>query len=63
MKTAVEWLGEELKSLVPKSLDILAKKLIEQAKELEKQQIVDAKDCWFEDERDGEEYYKQTFKK
>jgi hypothetical protein len=27
----------------------------------EKQQIIDAKDCWLEDERDGDEYYEQTY--
>jgi len=29
--------------------------------QIEKQQIINAKDCWFEDERDGEQYYEQTF--
>jgi hypothetical protein len=39
------------------------KEEIEQALEMEKQQIKDAKDCWFEDERDGEQYYNETYKK
>ncbi len=76
--TAVEWLGGELKSLVPKSLDILAEKLIEEAKELEKQQIIDAREDGYNStynscesgcggnlilEYSNEKYYEQTFKK
>lgn len=37
--------------------DFLCKSFLE----IEKQQIIDAKECWFEDERDGEQYYEQTF--
>jgi len=37
--------------------DFLCKSFIE----MEKQQIIHAKDCWLEDERDGEQYYEQTF--
>jgi DNA polymerase III sliding clamp (beta) subunit (PCNA family) len=60
-QTAVEWLVEQMK------LDELfnADYFIEQAKEMEKQQITDA----FEDGNEqgficktGEEYYKETFK-
>jgi hypothetical protein len=39
------------------------RKFIEQAKEMEKQQIIDAKNSWFEDDRNGEEYYKDIFEK
>jgi hypothetical protein len=60
--TAVEWLINELKDNGIEYLD-LAYEIIEQAKEMEKQQIIDAKDCWFEDERDGEQYYNETYKK
>jgi hypothetical protein len=60
--TAVEWLIDELTDNGIEYLD-LAYEIIEQAKEMEKQQIIDAKDCWFEDERDGEQYYNETYKK
>jgi hypothetical protein len=60
--TAVEWLINELKDNGIEYLD-LAYEIIEQAKEMEKQQIIDAKDSWFEDDRDGEQYYNETFKK
>ena len=56
--TAVEWLMLE-KALV----GYIDDEMVQQALEMEKQQIVDAKDCWFEDERDGEQYYNETFKK
>ena len=46
--TAVEWLGEELKSLIPKSLDILAEKLIEQAKKIENQKLIEIHDKGFD---------------
>jgi hypothetical protein len=58
--TAVEWLVQEA-NLLENNGWILP--LIQQAKKMEKQQIIDAKDCWFEDERDGEQYYNETFKK
>jgi hypothetical protein len=56
--TAVEWLISQI--LKEKGLVILD---IQAALELEKQQIINAKDCWFEDERDGEQYYNETYKK
>jgi hypothetical protein len=56
--TAVEWLMIE-KALV----GYIDDEMVEQALEMEKQQIIDAKDCWFEDERDGEQYYNETYKK
>jgi hypothetical protein len=37
-------------------------KLLNKALEMEWQQIIKAKDCWFEDERDGEQYYNETYK-
>lgn len=60
METAVEWLIDELLSG-----KILMPSLIEQAKKMEKQQIVDA---WRDGEYrntgcgDGETYYDETFK-
>ena len=59
-QTAVDWLKEQLKEnmLTPaKELD----KLIEQAKAMEKQQIIDAVEYSSFD--DGEDYYNQTYKK
>jgi hypothetical protein len=63
MKTAVEWLVDKLKG---KNVDLEMSwniDLVKQAKEMEKQQIIEAKDCWLEDERDGEQYYNETFNK
>jgi len=69
-QTAVEWLGNEL---VKKGFPIekYGMDLLEQAKEIEKQHIVDAfVECWKENMPDGfecklsaEEYYSKTFKK
>jgi hypothetical protein len=39
------------------------RKFIEQAKEMEKEHIIDAKNSWFKDDRDGDEYYKYIFEK
>ena len=61
MKTAIQWLVEQLE--LNNYISENAHWLIHDAKELEKQQIIDAKDCWLEDERDGEQYYEQNFKK
>jgi hypothetical protein len=57
--TAVEWLLQQM------DLETISKydKQLVKAKEMEKQQIIKAKDCWFEDERDGEQYYSETYKK
>jgi hypothetical protein len=38
------------------------RKFIKQAKEMEKEQIIDAKNSWLEDDRDGEQYYNEDFK-
>jgi hypothetical protein len=59
--TAVEWLQNELFTEEYMRNNLF--EIFKQAKEMEKQQIVDAKDCWFEDERDGEQYYNETYKK
>jgi hypothetical protein len=59
--TAVEWLIEQL--FGDNEIIGCSDELLEQALEMEKQQIMDAKDCWFEDERDGEQYYNETYKK
>jgi len=46
-QTAVEWLIEQFK--IPNS-DSYISETFKQALEMEKQQIIKAKDCWFEDE-------------
>jgi len=63
MKTAVEWLVEELED---NSINLdLAFELIEQAKEMEKEQI---KEAWFDgvtnwdSEKEVEDYLNKTFK-
>jgi hypothetical protein len=70
MQTAVEWYEIEINLLIEKyeakeisQRDFITMKhnLFYKAKEIEKKNIIDAKDCWFEDERDGEDYYKETF--
>jgi vacuolar-type H+-ATPase subunit H len=64
MKTAVEWLVEELKGVYES--DYL-NKLVEQAKEMEKEQIIDAASdhCYPTRELaliDAQQYYNETFK-
>lgn len=57
--TAVEWLVEQITdSTMP------AREAINQAKAMEKEQIVNAyNDCeWTGDHEDGEQYYNKTFK-
>ena len=60
-QTAVEWLYNEIKHIIPN--DYVRK--FEQAKEIEKQQIIDA---YYYDPNcdaikdDGEQYYNETFK-
>jgi hypothetical protein len=58
-QTAVEWLVEQYKKVggIPISM-------ADQAKEMEKEQIVNAyNDCeWTGDHEDGEQYYNETFK-
>jgi len=60
--TAVEWFLTEIE----KRQYFIGNDMLEaynKALKMEKQQIIDAKDCWFEDERDGEQYYNETYKK
>jgi len=59
-QTAVEWLVEQI---CGDHTDLWQKE-IEQAKEMEKEQIVNAyNDCeWTGDHEDGEQYYNETFK-
>lgn len=67
MKTAVEWLVEELKS---RSIDLSKwnNDLLEQSKEMEKQHIIDAYYVGNDDVKDNpyreaKQYYNETFKK
>ncbi|MBP6357749.1 MAG: hypothetical protein KA311_00220 [Sediminibacterium sp.] len=60
-QTAVEWLVNEL---VKKGFPIgkYGMDSYEQAKEMEKQQIEDAYDEGYFDQKSAEQYYKDTFK-
>jgi len=59
MKTAVEWLVEQL---MPKVLTAEQYYHIEKAKEMEKQQIIEANWEASEDTDRAEQYYNKTFK-
>ncbi len=57
-QTAVEWLIEQC----PRIETIVAYNILEQAKEMEKEQIIDAcKQCSYSYE-EAEQYYNETFK-
>jgi hypothetical protein len=64
-QTAVEWLEDKLPTIF-KEITI-NKQLLEKAKEMEKQQIIDAyaigKYLNEDDRKFGEQYYKETFNK
>jgi hypothetical protein len=70
MKTAVEWLQQEviLQTNLPLNLEnvLVFNKLIEQAKEMEREQIMDAYNQGSNDYGSQcyqpEQYYKETFK-
>ena len=72
-QTAVEWLRRETIQLLAQAMqgtlniDTLegdVYRIVTQAKEMEKEQIVNAyNDCeWTGDHEDGEQYYRETFK-
>jgi hypothetical protein len=69
-QTAVEWLYERLERMIPKTAlyDIDKKQYYEQAKEMEKEQIIDAFKRGTINEMNGieelnsEQYYNETFK-
>jgi len=74
MKTAVEWLVEELNQkihIIPMDKWDMIRDIVQQAKEMEKQQVINSfVECWKENMPDGyecilsgEQYYNQTFKK
>lgn len=64
-QTAVEWLYERLERMIPRSAlyDIDKREYFKQAKEMEKQQIMDArtKGDYFCDMPKAEQYYNETF--
>ena len=60
--TAVEWLIDELTDNGIPHLD-LAYEIIEQAKEMEKQQIIDAANYGKLYQIDAKKYYDRTYKK
>jgi hypothetical protein len=60
-QTAVEWLESKMPTVF-KDLTI-NKQLIKQAKEMEKEQIIDAFNEGYFDEKSAEQYYNETFKK
>jgi hypothetical protein len=69
MKTAVEWLIESIETIGFKHL--ITDDTIQQAKEMEKEQIIDAWNkrgmnivprYFLEENIEGEEYYNRTFK-
>tara|TARA_R110000822_G_scaffold177538_1_gene317516 strand:+ start:485 stop:700 length:216 start_codon:yes stop_codon:yes gene_type:complete len=68
-QTAVEWLVIQLHTHWENE-DVNFEKLIEQAKQMEKEQIIDAfVECWkanmpdgFDCKLDAEQYYNETFK-
>jgi len=65
MKTAVDWLQEELKGVYESDY---FNRLLEQAKEMEKEQIIEAyetameTDIYNEPLKIGKDYYNKTFK-
>lgn len=59
MKTAVEWLVEEANLLENNGWIIT---LINQAKEMEKEQIINVVEYYCADTGEAELYYKETFK-
>ena len=62
-QTAVDWLKKRIRAELTYEQDVLFEELFDQAKEMEKEQIVNAyNDCeWTGDHEDGEQYYKETY--
>jgi hypothetical protein len=66
-QSAVEWLAQEMDYLIPSDKELLILQIVNQAKEMEKQQIIDAMDVcqrtdfWVKYEC-TEQYYNETFK-
>jgi hypothetical protein len=64
-QTAIEWLQEQLSKILIDNQIQQTKHLFEQAKEMGKQQIIDAYETGdkYKLEVPGEQYYKETFNK
>lgn len=67
MKTAVEWLADKIDDIIMESLRERVDLLKEQAKEIEKEQIINV--YWdaynegkYSTDKTAEEYYKEIFK-
>jgi hypothetical protein len=60
-QTAVEWLVEQIENKNGKEFNSYFKEFIEQAKEMEKEQIIEAY-CNGDDNISAEQYYNETFK-
>ena len=65
--TAIEWLIEELENNGLSDI-YLVSDITDKAKEMEKQQIIDAFECGYEagyddNGKNGEKYYEEQFKK
>jgi hypothetical protein len=61
--TAVEWLVNVVQSCI--APNFIPKEIVEQAKEMEKQQIIDAYNeggCNWDSELEAEQYYNDTFR-
>jgi hypothetical protein len=64
--TAVEFAVEQLEQLIPSGHQLAIRAILEQAKEMEKQQIIDAYDNayidrYYYNSRNGKQYYNHTF--
>ena len=65
MKLAVEWLQREVNTFLTNDQKKILKNVWEQAKEMEKEQIMNAFDecgMWQDNYSDSEHYYNKTFK-
>jgi hypothetical protein len=63
MKTAVEWLQERISIGLTYEQEVLFEGLFEQAKEMEKEQIIDAYETSHISMMTSKQYYNETFKK
>jgi hypothetical protein len=66
-KTAVEWLQERISIGLTYEQEVLFEGLFHQAKEMEKEQMIDAywasyKEGQYSGDKTADEYYNQTFK-
>ena len=62
--TAVEWLHEKLAKSELEDMQTNINLWFKQAKEMEKEQIIDAYDVpWVPNIKNGNDYYNETFKK